>query len=186
MSSLLQPTRPLNGFDHTWGETRLYEPAQASLLSLAVPKGADADFTLFLKQQWNLELPTVGRFHAEGETCLLRLAEDQCFLQLPFSENPISAQLGEAAEGKAYLTDQSDGWAQLILEGPGALATLERLCMIDLHPEVFAVGCLARTLMEHLNVLIYRHEDEAYTLMSARSSAASFLHAVTTSLDHTQ
>jgi sarcosine oxidase subunit gamma len=59
---------------------------------------------------------------------------------------------------------------------------LERICPIDLHPQAFAVGAVARTLMDHLNVIILREGGDTFLLMSARSSARSFWHAVETSI----
>jgi sarcosine oxidase subunit gamma len=39
-----------------------------------------------------------------------------------------------------------------------------------------------RTVMEHLGVLILRTGDDAFMLLSASSSAKSFLHALETSV----
>ena len=52
----------------------------------------------------------------------------------------------------------------------------------SLYPDAFVEGAAARTVMEHLGVLILRTGPDAYLLLSASSSAGSFLHAVETSL----
>jgi len=90
----------------------------------------------------------------------------------------IKEQLGDSA----YCTDQSDSWVSLEVSGPLATSALERICPIDLHPTEFAVGAVARTTMEHLGVIITRTGDDQYLMMSAASSAESFLHAITTSV----
>ena len=50
--------------------------------------------------------------------------------------------------------------------------------------EAFGDGRVARTVMEHLGVIIHRESDGTYLLMSASSSAESFLHAVETSIKY--
>ncbi|MBT8415130.1 MAG: hypothetical protein KJO30_12445, partial [Boseongicola sp.] len=52
---------------------------------------------------------------------------------------------------------------------------------LDLDPDTFPTGSAARTVMEHLGAMIVRVDDTRFWLMSARSSAMSFLHAVETS-----
>ena len=60
---------------------------------------------------------------------------------------------------------------------------LERICPLDLHPDAFGVDHAARTVMEHLGVLIIRTGEEAYLLLSASSSAGSFQHALHLSME---
>ena len=96
----------------------------------------------------------------------------------PDAERVVAARLN----GAAYTTDQTDVWVALGLSGAARGAALERICPIDLHPDAFAVDDAARTVMEHLGVLILRTDADEYLLLSASSSARSFLHAVETSL----
>ena len=84
-----------------------------------------------------------------------------------------------------YYTDQSDSWVMLQIAGPGSRAALERICMLDLHSDAFPVDTVARTTMEHLGVMVLRDGEDSFLLMSARSSARSFLHAVETSIGYT-
>lgn len=82
----------------------------------------------------------------------------------------------------AYLTNQSDSWAVLDIDGQLTLPALERLCMLDMAS--FDTGSVARTVMEQLAIIIERSDAEGVRLFSPRSSAGSFLHAVTTSLQN--
>jgi sarcosine oxidase subunit gamma len=70
----------------------------------------------------------------------------------------------------------------LRVSGPKSRIALERICPLDLHPSTFPQGRVARTLMEHLGVIILHEGPDTYLLLSARSSAGSFLHAVETSV----
>ena len=97
--------------------------------------------------------------------------------------DPLSPAM-KAVSGTAWATDQSDSYCLLRLEGARSREVLERICPLDLHPGAFALGAASRTAMEHLGVLLIREEAEQYLLMSARSSALSFLHAVQTSIQN--
>ena len=92
----------------------------------------------------------------------------------------VRAALGPAA----YVTDQSDSWAMLRIAGAGIRAALERICPLDLDDEVFPQGRVARTAMEHLSAIILRDGEDSFLLMSPRSSARSFLHAVELSAEN--
>ncbi|MDX1786447.1 MAG: sarcosine oxidase subunit gamma, partial [Roseovarius sp.] len=71
------------------------------------------------------------------------------------------------------------------ISGPGSLAALERICMLDLHPDAFKVNAVARTVMEHMGAIIARTGEDTYLLLSASSSAKSFLHAIELSIENT-
>ena len=70
----------------------------------------------------------------------------------------------------------------LRLRGEKAREALERICLLDLDESAFQVGDAARTAMEHLGTVILREGSDCFLLMSAGSSAKSFLHAVETSV----
>ena len=61
---------------------------------------------------------------------------------------------------------------------------LERICPIDLSPEVFSVGSVSRTVMEHIGTIIFRDGDDSYVLLTMRSFGRSMLHAIEVSADN--
>jgi len=83
----------------------------------------------------------------------------------------LAATLGEAAA----VTDQTDGWAVLTLEGPGAAEVLARLVPIDLEPGVFPVGQVARTPLRHIPALLIR-TAAGFEIWVMRSFTASAVH----------
>ncbi|MEM9813638.1 MAG: hypothetical protein AAF913_13310, partial [Pseudomonadota bacterium] len=91
-------------------------------------------------------------------------------------------EVAAALDGKGYVTDQTHAWAILEVRGPGIQAAFERLVPLDLDPEMFPPGAAARTALEHMAAIVLRREAERFLLLSASSSAQSFLHAVTTTL----
>ena len=84
----------------------------------------------------------------------------------------------------AYITDQTDAWVILEISGESSREALERICQVDLDKNVFQLDGMARTTMEHMSAIIIRKADDTFYLMSASSSAKSFLHAVELSAQH--
>lgn len=174
---------PLAGTDRTVAGVRLWAPADLALVSIALPLGHEDAAQDAIEAAYGVALPEIGKSVITPEdTRLIRLAPDLAFAVLihatPDAERVVAEHLGSAV----YTTDQTDVWAALGLSGAGARSALERICMLDLHPDAFAVDDAARTMMEHLGVLILRTGADEYLLLSASSSARSFLHAVETSL----
>ena len=172
---------PLDGYAGTFSGVTLAEAAGLSLVSAAVPQGGDDAFAAALAEGFGASRPSPGD-SAPGDrlgTRILGMQPDQLFILFEAPDpdravETVSAALGPAA----YVTDQSDSWAMLRIEGRGVRAALERLCMLDLDDATFPEGRVARTVMEHLAVIILRDGADSFLLMSPRSSARSFLHAV--------
>ena len=74
------------------------------------------------------------------------------------------------------MTDQSDGWAVMRLEGAGARDVLARLCPLDLRAPVFKRGHTARSLLGHMNASITRVGVNAFEIMVFRSMANTAVH----------
>ena len=119
---------------------------------------------------------------------LMPSAQNQWFLCFDDDgTNPIDAAktlIGKSLSKQMAMTDQSDSWVILALSGPQSGQTLARICPIDCGGSAMPIGTTARTSMEHLGAIITRRPDvgdhqPCFWLLSARSSAASFLHAIT-------
>jgi len=175
---------PLGGVQLDFDGVTIAEVSNMAIVSLATPHGGEDALAKAVRSAYGTGLPAVGQSAKSkaGGARFLGLARDQAFLL--FDEpggNPLDAIAKDVIEA-AYLTDQSDSWAILRISGPKARAALERICPLDLHPSAFPEGHVARTMMEHLGVIILREGPDTFLLMSARSYAGSFLHAVETSV----
>ena len=84
--------------------------------------------------------------------------------------------------GLAALTDQSDGWARMRLEGPAAEAVLARLVPLDLRPAAFPDGRVARSALNHMMLHLARSGPASFDLMVFRSMAASAVHELATAM----
>jgi sarcosine oxidase subunit gamma len=180
----LAPTPALGGHAATFGETSLAEVVDRALVSIAVPLDGRESLASAVASAWGIALPEVGRTErtADGRVLLLGLASDQLFASLPARAGLAAEEVAAALDGAGYLTEQSDAWVTLRLAGPLAVPALERICPLDLDPRAFPPGGVARTVMEHLGAILVREAPDAFLLLSARSYAGSFLHAVETSL----
>ncbi|MGB7286158.1 MAG: sarcosine oxidase subunit gamma family protein [Salaquimonas sp.] len=177
---MLKANSPLNGFETEINGVILKEVTGRSIVSIAVPKSGLNKLKAAIKKELKLDLPGPGKFTQtdNGSAMLLWMTPEQFFYVIN-DDNPIAANAVKSKLGStAYLTDQSDAFVGLSVSGPKAIEALERICPIDISIEKFPVGNCARTMMEHLGAIILRTSNGEFQLMSATSSAKSFLHAV--------
>ncbi len=174
----LQPEPFLGGYACAFGDTILSEITDMALISVAMPLNGMDKLQASVQTLWGVVLPAPGTCATtlDGKTRLLCQSPDS-FLAL-LSDPPGPAM--EGLKGAGYTTDQSDNWVILRLSGPLCLPALERICPIDLN--TLSTDNFTRTTMEHLGVIILRQGPDDVMLLSASSSAGSFLHAVETSI----
>lgn len=175
---------PLAGYDKAFEGAALKAPANLALVSIALPLGGEEAAHKAIEAAYGCALPDVGKACATPRKAahLLRLGVDQAFVMFEHAEPDAERVVAKALKGTAYTTDQTDVWVALDINGPKARDAMERICPVDLHDDGFAVMDVARTMMEHLGVIILRTAEEEWRLLSASSSAKSFLHALETSI----
>jgi sarcosine oxidase subunit gamma len=182
-ASVLKSVSPLGEYSAEFNTVTIAEVTGLSLISIAVPNGGQAALKSALKKQLKMELPEPGHVSISkpDNSMLIWTAPDQFLLAFDAEDGEPVKSAKSVLGAVAYLTDQSDAWVKLEISGSRRLEALERICPINLHPDIFQVGKAARTMMEHLGVLIIRDTTDSFLLLSARSTAKSFLHAVETS-----
>lgn len=177
----LQAAPVLGGIDRTVAGNRIIERSNLALVSVATPHGGDDTLASALQSGWSLSMPSPTISSVSGDTRAIRTAPDQLLLMFPHDAPDANKIVQGQLNGAGYTTDQTDSWVVFEVSGPDTLAALERICPLDLHPASFPVDASARTIMEHMGAMIVRLESERFLLLSASSSAGSFLHAVQTS-----
>ena len=180
----LKPTSALDEYKQKLNGTELRELIDVGKVSVAIPLGGEQAVDKILANLFGVAIPATGEsvFSDDKNARVIRLGKDQLFVLLFDKQSDPRSTLAAKFGDVAYLTDQSDSWVGLEISGAKVRQVLERICMVNLHPDVFRVDHIARTMMEHLGVLLIRNGEDSYQLMSASSSAKSFLHAVTTSI----
>lgn len=175
----LEAAPVLGGTDLTLGQNRITARTDHAIVSIATPKDGESALAQALKAGWSLPMPTPTRGAQSGDTHAIRTAPDQILLLFPHTAPDANAHVAEKLGGAGYTTDQTDVWVILDISGPDTLPALERLCPLD--SATLPVGGAGRTVMEHMGAIILRLGPDRFWLLSASSSAHSFLHAVETS-----
>lgn len=185
MPSLQLKAEPLlGGFQVTFDDTTLAEVDNISIVSIAIPLDGRDVLASAIERAFGADIPAPGEstLSKDGRTRFLWTMQDQIFALFE-EENPHAANdVAKKLNGAGYVTLQSDNWVALRLAGNKACDALERICPLDLHPSAFPEGRAARTVMDHMGTLVLREGSDTFLLLSASSSARSFLHTVETSL----
>ena len=157
---------PLSGtWPVTHGGLHLSEHVLGPITSLAIFPGQTAAVSRALKPL-GLSFPAPNTFVTAGNATLVWTARDQAFL--------IGASPPDLAG--AAMTDQSDGWAALRLEGPTAADALMRLYPLDLRPQAFAPGTAVRAPLNHMQSVLLRTEANVFLILVFRSMARTAWH----------
>jgi len=176
---------PLGGYTNRIGDITISEITHLDIVSLAISANAKASLNKVLEDKTGLSFPDAGTTQRDGDKiALLGMGADQCFIVTHAQhKDPVTAAAAITG-ATGYLTDQSDSWVVVSIEGASALHALERICPVDLSDAVFTENSVVRTTMEHLSVIVERPEPALYRLYSPRSSAHSFLHALVVSAEN--
>jgi sarcosine oxidase subunit gamma len=155
------------------GDGVIAEPLEPGpITSLAPFKGQEAAVSAALTAQIGIGLPPPNRLLAAGTATegprAVWSGVGQAFV-LGTKLDPIPG---------AAMTDQSDAWAGVALEGSGARDVLARLTPLDLRPARFAQGQAARTLLGHMSCLLWRSADTRYEILVFRSMADWAAHEI--------
>ena len=118
--------------------------------------------------------PGPGEVTASGAARCVWTGRGQAFLMGPAPDAALGAH--------GAVTDQSDAWAMVLIEGAAVTDILARLVPIDLRTASFPVGHTARTLLQHMTVSITRVSASGFQIMAFRSMAATLVHEIETAM----
>ena len=168
MANLVEMT-PCRGMEPvTIGTVTLSEVLPGRITSLSPLKGASRDM---MKQRHGMAFPAPNRATGRAGARAIWSGRDQAMLVGP-------TPAPELAEAFA-MTDQSDAWAILRLEGAGWRDVLARLTPLDLREGVFKRGHTARSQLGHMNMSLTRTGRDVVEIMVFRSMAETALHELT-------
>lgn len=181
---ILEPLAALGGVDAKIGENRILELDELAIVSVATPLDGEAVLAQALDAGWGMSIPEPSRSTVSGDYRAVRTSPDQLLLMFPHEAPNANAVVQDTLNGAGYTTDQTDNWVVLEISGADVHAALERLSPVDVSPSAFPENANARTVMEHMGAIVIRTGPDRFQLMSASSSAKSFLHAVETSFNY--
>ena len=150
------------------GGLRLSEVIYEAITSVAPLKGQEAKVSKALKLAIGAVMPAPNRATGKAGARVVWSGLGQALVLGP----------AVAPEGAA-VTDQSDAWVCLALEGAGVAAVLARLTPLDLRDSQFKRGHAARSLLGHMNCLFLRSGAARYEMLVFRSMAQTAVHELT-------
>ncbi|WP_137703102.1 sarcosine oxidase subunit gamma [Marimonas lutisalis] len=150
----------------TIGSVTVTEIAFDAITSLAPFKGQESAVSDALKVQMGAAFPKPNRTTGKAHARAVWSGVGQALVLGP----PLAPIPGAA------MTDQTDAWTCVALEGDGARDVLARLTPLDLRPSVFKQGHAARTEIAHMGGVLMRTGENRYGLMVFRSMAATLVH----------
>ena len=189
----LTASYPINGHCTILDGASLLVLSPRTIVSVSPFSGNEAEFNAAIDKLFNSGYPSAIKAYeliGENACVILPSSHNQWFLcfdgEVPDPLATASDWLGRMTSNQVAMTDQSDAWVIVALTGPLIYRTLERICPIDCSSLAMPIGTTVRTIIEHLGTIILRRPDDdngnpCFWLMAARSSAASFLHAITAS-----
>ena len=181
----LHETPTFGGIDIKTDGGMLVEETGLAIISVTIRTDATRGFKTAFKKLFGNDMPSAQESVTAGKTMIVPSAIDQFFVIEKADPQELETRLVKALGKHATTTDQTDGWGILTLAGAKTITTMERLSQVDMDSSVFPEGAVARSVFEHVGGIVIRQkakrgEGHRFMLMSQRSSAASFLHGITT------
>ncbi len=122
----------------------------------------DSNFLNGVKQALELNLPVnANTQNALNAKCLYWLGPDEWLLHCDLDEtSKLEDAMHTQLTGLHHaVTEVSDYYTVLRLQGPDAETLLRKACPLDLHHSVFLSGCIAQTRFGHASILLHKLED---------------------------
>lgn len=156
---------PANGsLPITHGGTTLRELTFDRITSVAPFMGKEKAVSAALKKSIGTALPDIGRILAGKKGDILWSGRGEFFV--------LNGDVGKLNAG---VTDQSDAWTSVALEGSSAQEILARICPLNFGD--MDEGDVARSLIGHMPAIIIVRSD-GYELMVFRAFARTLVNEV--------
>ncbi|MEM7599026.1 MAG: sarcosine oxidase subunit gamma [Pseudomonadota bacterium] len=156
------------------GGVALKEVDLGPLTSVAPFNGQDAALSKALKSAHDVAWPAPNRTQGKDGARAIWFGHRMALLA-GIDPDPKLARF-------AALTDQSDAWAAVRLDGAGADHVLARLTPLDLRASVFKRGHTARTELQHMAASITRVASNGFLILVFRSMADTLCHDLTAAM----
>lgn len=157
------------------GAVTLSEEAAGVMTSVSPFKGQQDALSQALKAAHGMAFPAPNRATGRAGARAVWFGRGQAMLIGPTPDAALGTH--------AALTDQSDAWAVVRLEGAGAENVLARLVPVDLRAAHFKRGHTLRSQLMHMAASVTRVGDAAFQIMVFRSMAETLVHDLKTAME---
>ncbi|WP_411351193.1 sarcosine oxidase subunit gamma [Leisingera aquaemixtae] len=159
----------------TIGGMSLMEEQPGAMWAVAPFNGQEKALSQALEAAHGMAFPAANRATGKAGSRAVWFGRGMALLIGPEPD----AKLAE----HAALTDQSDAWAVVRLEGQGAEDVLARLVPVDLRAAVFKRGHTVRSELKHMLASVTRTGPQAFQIMVFRSMAKTLVHDLKTAME---
>ena len=153
----------------TIGGAQITDVSPSHITSLAPYSGQEPAMSKALKAAHGLTLPSANETTENGA---MRAVWGGSHVYL------LGGAPDPALATYAALTDQTDAWSVVKLQGKTVQAVLARLVPLDVRLAQFPVGRAVRTKLVHLSVSLVRVSEDAFVIMTFRSMAKTLVHDI--------
>lgn len=172
----LTPKSPCHGLlPLNIADVSVSEEQPGAMTLIAPLKGRDKELSRVMQSAHGMAMPGPGRSTGKAGARAIWFSQGQVMLIGPKPD----AALSECAT----LSDQSDGWAIVRLDGAAAGDVLARLTPLDLRASVFKRGHCARTYCAHMMASLAKIGDKSFQIMVFRSMAQTLVHELKTAME---
>lgn len=168
MTRLAEKTPGAGLFPIARGEVRALEQEAGQMTSIAPFRGQNAACSKALKAAHGMAFPAPGRSTGKTGARALWFGQRVALLMGPAPDAALARH--------AALTDQSDAWVVVRLEGAGAQDVLARLTPLDLRSGAFKQGHTARSELAHMAASLTKLGPNAWQIMVFRAFAQTLAH----------
>ena len=174
----LKIKKPLDGYSKVISKIKIAEYQFDNLISLAIPLKSERKCKLNFKKSLGEPMPNIEKSIINKSGILgFRIGLDLLLVCNP-SHSSFVKKTVPSLKQAFYITDQTGGWCGVKVDGDRVIEMLERICPLNLSQKIFAIGDVKRTIMDHLNVIIFRETEKKFILFSPSSSSGSFLKSI--------
>ena len=174
----LKIKKPLDGYSKVISKINIAEYQFDNLISLAIPLKSERKCKLNFKKFLGEPMPNIEKSIINKSGILgFRIGLDLLLVCNP-SHSSFVKKTVPLLKQTFYITDQTGGWCGVRVDGDRVVEMLERICPLNLSQKIFAIGDVKRTIMDHLNVIIFRETEKKFLLFSPSSSSGSFLKSI--------
>lgn len=164
----------------TQGPVTVTEVTQLALASVAARLGQADSCSDALADLLGQPAPGVESMVSHDPHTAFWIGPDQWMVCAPHdTHEDIAAQLKQHFGPAASVTEQTDAWVVLDLQGD-VKPVMELLCPINMR--AFDPGSARRTTIDHLGCFVVCPETDCLRILGPRSSAGSLFHAITTAM----
>ena len=176
--TVLKIEKPLDGYSKVINKIKIAEYQFDSLISLAIPLNSQRKCKVNFKKSLGEPMPNIENSIISKSGILgFRIGLDLLFI-CNSSYSLFAKKTVPLLKQAFYITDQTGGWCGVRVDGDRVIEMLERICPLNLSQKIFAIGDVKRTVMDHLNVIIFRETEKKFILFSPSSSSGSFLKSI--------